>query len=234
MSMAELREFYEANAGALFALRDEPMGKPFSCPLLMDLGAYFEQPLRLFIVGQETYGWNSNRFEIESILQTYRNFNLGKNYFSSPFWNITRKIEKMIGIAPYSCAWSNLNRCDYNGGPPKGDIATSIARLDYFVKEEIRLIRPDICILFTNRKYDDRLRSIFSGVQFLKIDGLPFNHFCRLVHKDIPDHTYRTPHPRTIRTRRWEAGFISVMDSILPKNTTATRMVASCSEQAGH
>ena len=63
--------------------------------------------------------------------------------------------------------------------------------------------------------------SLYDNLLYEEVAGLPFNHFCRLVHPELPPHTYRTPHPRTIRTRKWEENFLSVMDRELPKNLMA-------------
>jgi len=184
---------------------------------LMDLDSYGHQPIRLFIIGQETNGWSSKYDDIESLLKTYREFNMGEGYYSSPFWNITRKLEDLLSIDHYSCAWSNINRYDHNGREPKGEILKEIRRLDFLVREELSLIHPDVCFFFTNRKYDYRLRELYSGVEMHEVKELPYNHFCRLEHQDLPLHTYRTPHPRTIRTRKWERAFLSVMEKLLPK-----------------
>ena len=45
-------------------------------------------------------------------LETYEEFDFGVSYYSSPFWNIIRKVERALSIEPYAIAWSNLNRFD--------------------------------------------------------------------------------------------------------------------------
>lgn len=213
-----LTELYTKHLGQLIAFREQYVDLNLEGPILMDLDQYWSQPIKLFIVGQETYGWNCDYNDISSQQKTYRNFNMGERYHSSPFWNITRKLERLIGIGAYSCAWSNLNRYDYDGGAPTPEFAVKLSVLDYLLREEVQIIKPDICLFYTNRKYDNRLRAQYEGLTFEKVSGLPFKHFCRLVHPDLPIHSYRTPHPKTIRIQSWEEGFISAMERELPKN----------------
>ena len=141
---------------------------------------------------------------------------MGETYCSSPFWNMTRKIEHIIGIPNYSCAWSNINRYDHNGAEPTGAILDEIKKLDYLIAEEINIIRPDVCMFFINRKYDDRLHKLFPGIRMEAIAGLPFNHFVWLQHAALPKYCFRTPHPKKIRMQKWEELFINAMKRILP------------------
>ncbi len=198
-------------------VRETFINEDLEGPLLMELFDYYEQPVKLFIIGQETAGWCCDYNDHNSLLETYKDFKMGKNYYSSPFWNITRKIEDIIGIPHYSCAWSNINRYDHNGGEPKGDILNAIRTLDYLIVEEISVIRPDVCLFFTNRKYDYRLHELYPEIQMEAIDGLPFNHFVWLRHPSLPEYSFRTPHPKTIRIQKWEEAFTNIMKKILPK-----------------
>lgn len=215
--MKSLRQIYWDNKKALESVREKFSDEGLEGPLLMEIGSYYEQPVKVFIVGQETNGWCCDYNDHHSLLETYRDFNMGENYYSSPFWNMTRKIEGLIGIEHYSCAWSNINRYDHNGTAPKGEILGNIESLDYLVEEELSNIKPDVCFFFTNRKYDYRLKKIYTGIQMDPINGLPFNHFVHLRHQSLPKHSFRTPHPKTMRLQKWEDAFFSVMKEILPR-----------------
>ena len=216
-----LDDFYTANHDRLVTVRESFGDTHLEGPLLMDLDTYWRQSVKLMIVGQETNGWNCDYDDLQTLKKTYREFNMGERYYSSPFWNMTRKIEALIGLPAFSCAWTNLNRFDYEGGPVPDHAVPKLSELDYFVREEVRLVSPHVCLFYTNYKYDARLAKVFSGLEFQEVEGLPFKHFCRLVHPMLPHHTYRTPHPRTIRTQRWEKPFLSVMESLLPKSKNA-------------
>ena len=228
-----LDDFYTANHDRLVTVRESFGDTHLEGPLLMDLDTYWRQSVKLMIVGQETNGWNCDYDDLQTLKKTYREFNMGERYYSSPFWNMTRKIEALIGLPAFSCAWTNLNRFDYEGGPVPDHAVPKLSELDYFVREEVRLVSPHVCLFYTNYKYDARLAKVFSGLEFQKVEGLPFKHFCRLVHPMLPHHTYRTPHPRTIRTQRWEKPFLSVMESLLPKSKNAEQADAGNLRCAG-
>ncbi|PZF70739.1 hypothetical protein [Taibaiella soli] len=92
-------------------------------PFLMSPGeVYRGQPNRLLIVGQETNGWTSYVDDLEKQMGTYEGFNVGIEYYASPFWNITRKVEKALGNEPYSCAWTNLSKFDLDAGRRYGNM----------------------------------------------------------------------------------------------------------------
>ncbi len=215
--MNELRNLYQKNNDQLVKVREAFIDEDLEGPLLMELAEFFNQSVKFFIIGQETNGWCCEYKNHNALLDTYTGFNMGAQYRRSPFWDITRKIENIIKIPNYSCAWSNINRYDHNCGEPKGKILKVIESLDYLVRDEISILKPDICMFFTNRKYDYRIENLFPDIKMESIDGLPFNHFVRLHHELLPPYSFRTPHPKTIRIQKWEEAFRDVMEKVLPK-----------------
>jgi hypothetical protein len=213
--MQTLKQLYEKHLNQFKQFVYTFPTEHFEGPLLMDPSGYYRQSRRLLIVGQETYGWGCEYDNVEAQLELYRNFNMGEKYWATPFWNLTRKMEDILGIEKYSCAWSNLNRFDHNGGSANGEcrekILDELSKLDFLIKEEIQILKPDVCLFFTNRKYDHRIKALYPEVQFQDIEGLPGSHFARLTHEALPKLTLRTPHPRTIRTRKWEEALLIYM-----------------------
>jgi hypothetical protein len=182
-------------------------------PLLISLSSYYDQNTKFMIIGQETYGWAAEYTNINAQISCYEDFNMGENYTSSPFWNITRKVEALFENEPYSCAWSNLNRFDHNGGSPKGNVELEIPKFDQILAEEIKILKPDLCLFYTNHKYDWRLKQIYTGLSLEEIHGLPTKHFCKLSHPDLPLRSFRTPHPKTMRMQGWENDFIGYLSN---------------------
>lgn len=182
-------------------------------PLLVKIGGYTREPLKLMVVGQETYGWEKS-LSITDQFNTYEDFNFGSEYKSTPFWNIIRKVEAAFGVTPYSIAWSNLNRFDQNVGAPVGEVLNQVTEFDNILRDEIDILNPDVCILFTNHKYDSRLSKMYKGLVFEDIDGLPEMHFARLIHSQLPKVTIRAPHPKTIRMKSWEECFLNYIQRI--------------------
>lgn len=206
-----LNQLYIKNNDIINEYRKKHSDKNLHGPLLLNISNYSSQKIKLMVVGQETFGWNKSLSIVEQ-RTTYQEFNFGSSYYSSPFWNVIRKLERSLNIKPYAISWSNLNRFDVDcGSPDRTELVQDIASLDYLVKEEISILKPDVCIFFTNHKYDKRLRDLYQDLVFDNVHRLPKKHFSKLNHPDLPKYTLRAPHPRTIRTQRWEDDFITVV-----------------------
>lgn len=212
-AISALRDLYANNVGRFTQFVHSFPDEDLPGPLLIEPTAYFEQPRRLLVVGQETGGWGYYYDDVDAQLAVYKKFNLGEKW-PGPFWNITRKVESILGIERCSCAWSNLNRFDHDGHAPIGKILDELSKLDFLVREEIRILRPDICLFYTNRKYDHRLKALYPGAQFNDVEGLPGSHFARLTHTDLPKLTFRTPHPRSMRMQGNEKAFLTFMGNL--------------------
>lgn len=180
---------------------------------------YLTQPYRLLIIGQQTNGWTYYVDDIDRQLKTYEDFNLGVDYYASPFWNITRKLELAIGNAEYSCGWTNINKFDLDGNRPFGEYEKEISRLDSLLIKEIEVLKPDVCVFFTGPSFDQRIASIFSGITFHFIDNWERKQLCRLKHPKLPNLTFRTHHPKSLRIRYLEKGFIDYMKTQIKHNS---------------
>ena len=175
---------------------------------------YSTQPNKLLVIGQETQGWTYHTDDLELQMETYENFNLGEKYYSSPFWNITRKLEKVLGNNEYTHAWSNLNKFDLNAGKPKGKYVDAIKELDDILIGEIKIVQPDICIFFTGPTHDNRLKTIFEQIEFIEIPNFTLRQFCKLKHPQLPKHSFRSHHPKSLRLRHLEKDFVEYLSNI--------------------
>ena len=179
-------------------------------PLLMSRdSAYFTSPNKLLIVGQETNGWSYHINEIEKQMTTYEKFNVGIDYYASPFWNITRKIENALDNKPHSCAWTNLNKFDLDSGRPHGEYETAISALDDILLSELEILKPDFCLFYTGPSFDYRLKTIFQEIEFIEIPNFTIKQFCKLKHPNLPENSYRSHHPKSLRIRHLEEDFIN-------------------------
>ncbi len=209
--VTSLIELYEKNKDIMTRFRKEFSNYSLNGPIIMELDKYFNQDIKLFIIGQQTKGWCDDYDNFEALFKTYRDFNMGEKYKSTPFWDFARKIENIIGIDNYSCAYSNINRYDNNGEEPKDILLEKMKSLDFLLKEEIEIINPDICLFFINKKNDPRLQSLFPGVKFEAIDGLKFNDYAHIYHDLLPTKSFRFPHPAYIRRSGMENIFFTTM-----------------------
>lgn len=115
----QLKQIYQARINDFKQIVERFPDDDLAGPILMSPnGLYLNQPKRLMIIGQQTNGWTYHADDIDNQMKTYEDFNLGIDYYSSPFWNITRKIELALGNVEYSCVWTNINKFDLNANRP--------------------------------------------------------------------------------------------------------------------
>ena len=190
-------------------------------PLLMSPNPdYYTSPNKLLIVGQETNGWSYHIDDIAKQMTTYENFNVGVEYYASPFWNITRKVENVLGNKPHSCAWTNLNKFDLDAGRPHGEYESAISKIDDLLLSELNILKPEFCLFYTGPSFDYRLRKIFQDIEFIEIPNFTKRQFCKLKHPALPENSYRSHHPKSLRIRYLEEGFIDYLSKQKSINTT--------------
>ena len=208
----QLTKLYKSNLKAFKLIRDTFPNGDLPGPFLMSPNSlYGSQKNKLLIVGQQTKGWTYDHDNIDKQLDTYEKFNVGEDYYPSPFWNITRKLEKALRNDPLSCAWTNLNKFDLDEDRPYGEYEQAISKLDAILIDEIDIIKPNICMFFTGPDFDYRLKNLFTGIEFIKIEGLSIRQFCRLKHRNLPEKSFRSYHPKALRIQQLEDGFIKEM-----------------------
>ena len=184
-----------------------------SAPILIKIPtSYLLQDVKLMIIGQQTQGWGDG--DINDLLDCYEDFNFGEKYYASPFWNITRKIEKALGIDRFAIVWSNLNRCDYNGKRPPIKIEKDLRILFPLLLGEIEILQPDVVIFFTGPYFDEHIKHAFINSRFESVETFTNKELSRINHKLLPQHTYRTYHPKYLRISRIESKIIEYFQRI--------------------
>ena len=176
---------------------------------------YSKQPNPLMIIGQETNGWNYNVDDLEKQMKVYEDFNVGIEYYSSPFWNVTRKLEKALGNEAYSCAWTNFSKYDVDAGRAHGEQEKEISTLDNLLEKEIEILKPKICILFTGPNFDHRINKTFENVEFIEVNGFSRREISQLKHKSLPELTFRTYHPNYLRRSGMEEDILEFLASTI-------------------
>ncbi len=184
-----------------------------SAPILIKFPeSYLSQNVKLMIIGQQTKGWGKGG--ISDLLKCYDKFNLGETYYASPFWSITRKIERTLNIHKNAVVWSNLNRCDYNDERPPLKIEKDLRVTSPLLRGEIEILQPDVVIFFSGPNYDEHIQQSFIGSIFESIDGFTLREVSRINHELLPQHTYRTYHPKYLRLSKIEPRFIEYIEGI--------------------
>ena len=142
-------------------------------------------------------------------MKQYEDFNVGIDYYASPFWNITRKIENALDNKPHSCAWTNLNKFDLNQKRPHGEYEAAISELDDILLAELQILKPDFCLFYTGPSFDYRLKTILQDIEFIEIPNFTIRQFCKLKHPNLPENSYRSHHPKSLRIRYLEDDFVN-------------------------
>lgn len=170
-----------------------------------------KQNKRLVTIGQQTgpKQWHQE-IEIENdissiteLMEAYYKFEVGC-YYNTTYFQAVRKIESILHIDPCESIWTEIDKMDMGGG--RADVHTSNLIYNAFpvLRHELKIANPDVIIFFTGPTYDDRIKSIFGGVQYNNIGDIPLRHFARLAHRELPEKTYRTYHPFHLRTSKYK------------------------------
>ena len=183
-----------------------------SGPLLMATPYSYEQAkVRLMIIGQQTYGWPSVTVGLEELLRTYKEFDLGREYYSSPFWQASHQVFRSANPDGPERAflWSNLVRVDQHCERPCAEVENAVSDLG-LLNRELHILEPDAAVFFTGPRYDDRLRRTFPGVRYHELA----QDVERLEHQDLPVRSFRTYHPKYLWLARKRAALTRIADEI--------------------
>jgi hypothetical protein len=211
----QLKTLYEQNEKRIADVLDrcpEGMEGPF---YIYPVDAYLSSELKVAFIGQETNGWTSDALDDQ--LQTYREFNLGEKYYSSPFWNVIRKLESALTGSTLNSCWLNLNRFDEKTNRPSDAALQFLGNIDDILVDELRCVKPDISIWFTGPTYDNRLSNLL-GCQQSIIDGFDLRKLCRLESDQLVGLNIRTYHPNYLRRSGLETSVIEAISKLTAKN----------------
>jgi hypothetical protein len=177
---------------------------------------YVKGGRRVAIIGQQQKGCDYNykdfldKWTILEAVSTYEKFYFGKNYTLSPFWQFFREVREHyhgcncdMGIV----AWANLLKFETVDEESIlwQDFEEEVLSLQGNIfNEEIKILRPDICIFVTGPNYDRIIQWYFPGVVFEDTE-LGGRVLSRVVHGELPKYTFRTYHPNPLRRtiRKW-------------------------------
>jgi hypothetical protein len=155
------------------------------------------------IVGQQTHGWfgffgqRSEDDAIGRLMPDYVEFQLGKFYRPTPFWQAAYVVHMSMSstVRPFSFVWTNLVKLDQQTGRPDYKIEELVARHFPVVPGEVQIARPDAVVFFTGPNYDERLMQTFAGAR-LEAIATDTPELARVKHEMLPDRSFRTYHPR--------------------------------------
>ena len=208
-----LSELYNREKSTIYEVQarcSDGMHGPF---LVAPNEEYWSSKIKVAFVGQETRGWAS-ALDIQSQMDDYSEFALGKNYYASPFWNVIRKFEKALTGTSHSSAWLNLNRYDQEKKRPTESNRLVLAELDFLLLEELKILAPDMVIFLTGPSYDLRINRLLQATQ-LPIKGFSPRQLCRVDSSVLKSRLVRTYHPNYLRRSGIENAIVDTIRSEL-------------------
>jgi hypothetical protein len=212
----QLYYLYEKYWSNLIEIRDNHQS---SDPLLISATPeYVSSEKKLMIIGQQTHGWDVGE-NIQQLMDGYNNFKVGKNYNhkSSPFWTTQYDLYERLNPTSekYGFIWNNLLKVDLNKNRPS-QLEEELGKEFPVLIEEIRILKPDVVVFFTGPSYDNRIKKTFSNITFENINGFNSKELVRLQHKDLPEKTFRTYHPKYLFLSLKNTGkYDLILDSII-------------------
>ncbi|MDF2958797.1 MAG: hypothetical protein K0S39_532 [Paenibacillus sp.] len=206
----ELVQLYQKHAGNLidiyhnYSLKEEKVSSPL---LLNCFPEYLNVKNKIMVFGKETFGWHNkcllNKENLVSVMMDkYSQFQLGENHKESPFWAVSNKLYRMLNpdaTSRLGFIWNNINKADENKSRLRSEYEDIIYRTFPVTQGEIEIFNPNIIVFFTASNYDNRLKTVFSGVQFESIPDFSETELVRVRHDNLPINTFRTIHPRSMR-----------------------------------
>ena len=212
-STSKFHELYARNRAKILDVRSRcevesgPLYGPY---LLAPHDSYWNAGVKVAFVGHETKGWETSDCDVPRQMYCYHMFNLGSEYYSSPFWNVIRKLEHRLTGSTYCSAALNINRYDQDEGSPSWPNQQVLSELDFLLLEDLKLLAPDIVILFTGPHYEPRVERLL-GRSRTVLDGHTERQLCEIEFPFLRGRVFRTYHPNYLRRSGLEEGVIEAV-----------------------
>ncbi len=206
-----------------------------SNPFLIDaVEPYQEASTKILFVGKETCGWGTYidhlnlepNDAIDDLQNDYIQFRHDGKWAHTPFWRACKLIHDRLNPDGPKDGYmtSNLIKLDQNKTRPSVEVEEIICNHFPLLPYEISILRPDVILFFTGPYYDDRLQKTFTGATLETVNDLPPNLLCRVVHKKLPYHSYRTYHPGySLRGNKAKAAKFDPMSDAIVNRVTTTK-----------
>lgn len=216
----QLKDLYSEFLPKFVGSFNETELQELSLPLLMHVfSEYVKAKVKILFVGQETFGWggklnDSDKLNTSSLTELYKKFKfaIDSKKRNSPFWRFLHDFNNKMNPNGNEGGflWTNLSKTDHNKTTPKKELQCKAISGYLLLREELKIIKPDIVIFLTSWKYDNMLREIFPNVEF---DIIKPRFLTQLKHNDLPILTFRTYHPAYLnRSKNFEEILVELVN----------------------
>lgn len=206
---------YKEVVNEIIKINQKAKGKELALQLPCITENYKQMDKKIMVIGQELYGWSKIKDNPkDAMLATYEFQNEKEK--NTLFWNFQFKFcQKMNPNIKFDrkrktsyIAWTNIRKFSYqkvNRSAPRIPLYEEVQKLIdskfNFLKEEIKIIKPDIVLFLTGKDYDDYIRAQLNNVKFHEIRNSDFdkNEFARVEHEVLPKNSFKIYHPNRFR-----------------------------------
>lgn len=179
-------------------------------PLLLKIEKeeeYLNSDIRIMFFGQETKDWggdfNDDEAKVENLLDVYDKFFNKKGYkrIGGHFWNaiskLTEKVKDDLQGKSVRVTYNNIRKVamtkdgkKYNHHPKEYRGETEIR----IIRQEVKILKPDVTIFLTGPYYDDILKDNFSDIEYHGMDGFTDRQLSKIKINGA-GYGFRTYHP---------------------------------------
>ena len=197
-------------------------GNPPAYPLLLKVNEkrYNNADLKVMVFGQETNGWEHQvcpivtpveqsseiiDITVKGFMDYYRKFLDGWG-INSPFWHYLKRIQSTLSVSlpdkTIEIVWNNIYKI---GNKEKGkNRPVKLIRdfeNEYFnlIREEIEILKPDVIILLTGPKNENRGKKIFPIVSSIPLVSSIRQEELSKFQFENGVSAYRTSHPNYLQ-----------------------------------
>lgn len=196
---------------------------------------------KLLVIGKETRGWSAfpeqnietcGQFietpnSVQALIKGYERFNFGELFSStqkSPFWSTYKKLRgDLEKDVTGSILWTNLFRMALDQGSvvknaTQDEIETIYRTTSELLADEIAILAPRAVIFFTGPSYDDSVKRFFPGAALQRLPNHAIRSLARITHTSLPEHSYRTYHPKFLSYKKLLPAMISALCELIQQN----------------
>ena len=215
--------YEQAFAQSLANYQDVPTsadGGPANPLLISPPENYESSKFKVMFFGQETNGWEGAFKESDGVLpllgvyDEFVNKGVCRSY-GGHFWHaVLRFIAEFTKIDPStSFTWNNIVKIgkDWSKGTPPDSVIKWQENWFQVIREEVRILSPDVIIFFTGPNYDRFIENVFGPFTLEKIGDHSVRQLARVGSLSLPSTTFRTYHPNFL----FRNGFPGYLNDIM-------------------
>jgi hypothetical protein len=180
---------------------------------------YFDSDFKIMYFGQETNQWEGQFHDskgVDHLLDVYDRFANGSPYGGpGPFWNAVKQLNRSFSKSHASLAftYNNIIKIGKHGskGLPSEPLLSWQKTWFQVIREEVRILTPDLIVFFTGPDYDKFLQEAFGPIEFSQVGARSTKQLSRVRAQGLPVNTFRTCHPNYL----WRHDFCSYKRDII-------------------